>query len=379
MKPRLKCLIIGNTPRTISNFRLPLVRWLQEKGIEVTISCIGEEGLERLRGETSAPIDYFPYDNRSASIRKTNEYGGYLKQLIRKTEPDIILTFQAKPNIFGCYAVRKLKREIPVLVMVEGLGDPFTKKSLKWRVIGLIEGFLYRRSLEAATSVFFLNSANRDAFMKKGICDGKKARIINGIGVDLQYFVATPVENASTFLFLGRFLKSKGVLDYCKAAKAVKQTLPQAKFLIAGIPFDVTEADLKPYIDAGDIEYLGPVTDTASLYKRIGTTVIPSYGEGFSVVAMESAACGRQVIATNIPGCKEAIVDGVTGSLFTPGDVGSLASLMAYCVENPEVVRQRGQAARSFAEEHFSFLKANQTYLDEISTLLCLKERGKDA
>ena len=367
----MKCLIVANTIRTVLNFRLPLIRWLLERGCEVCVTCLDRNRADELLEAVDIRLDCFEYDNRSLSPFKMSAYRRHIKDLILDYKPGLILTFQAKPNIVGCQAAAKAHTDATVISMVEGLGDPFIKTGLKWRLIRLIESVLYKRALKRSDLVFFLNQDNCDAFLASRIIPKEKARVQSGIGIALSSFQSSPVENPNAFLFIGRLLRSKGVLVFCEAARTVRKSHPDSKFIVAGIEFDVTRKDLEPFIAEGIIDYRGACDNPPDLYREAGTVVAPSsYGEGFSVVAMEAAASGRAIITSNITGCRDAVIGGVTGILVNPGDMNGLVSAMNRLLERPDLVRSMGESGRKHAEEEFDFPQANKLYLSELQSRL---------
>ena len=197
-----------------------------------------------------------------------------------------------KPNVFGVRAAKKASVK-NVFSMVEGAGDVFIYNSLKWKVIRFVVCKLYRCSFKNSKKVFFLNEDDKNEFISRKLVKAEQCEIIHGVGVDLTKFIYAPIENKNRFLMVARMLKTKGVFEYCEAARLVKQKYPQAEFHYVGPEGTVAVADIKEYIDDGSIVYHGAQKDVKAFYQSCCVNVLPSYREGFGLVNAEAAAVGR--------------------------------------------------------------------------------------
>ena len=188
----------------------------------------------------------------------------------------------------------------------------------------------------------------------------EQCEIIHGVGVDLTKFIYAPIENKSRFLMVARMLKTKGVFEYCEAARLVKEKYPVAEFHYVGPEGTVAVADIKEYIDDGSIVYHGAQKDVADYYKACAVNVLPSYREGFSVTIMEAQAIGRAVITTDVNGCRDSVKGGYNGFLVEVKNSAALAEKMIWFIENPQEVENMGKNARLYAEENFDCEKINE-------------------
>ena len=153
---------------------------------------------------------------------------------------------------------------------------------------------------------------------------------------------------------IARLLKTKGVFEYCEAAKIVKEKYPNAKFKLLGMPYTLSVDDLKEYIDSGIVEYLGVTKDVRPYIEDASVHVLPTYyREGLVVVNMEAASMGRAVISCDNIGTRETVKDGYSGFLVKTKDAQAVADKMIYFLENPDKVDIMGKNARKYAEENF--------------------------
>ena len=217
------------------------------------------------------------------------------------------------------------------------------------------------------SKVFFLNKDDRKEFLDRGLVKEKQCEIIPGIGVDLQHFEYRPLENNNTFLMIARMLTTKGIFEYCKAARKVKQSHPQAVFNYLGGEGTVKVADIQEFIDDGSINYLGTTKDVRPYLSECSVFVLPSYREGMPVSVMEAEAIGRAVIVADNPGIRESAKDGYNGFLIKNDNlVDGLSEKIIWFLENPEQIAVMGENSRSFAEERFDYKKINEKIIKTI-------------
>ncbi|MDE7337463.1 MAG: glycosyltransferase family 4 protein, partial [Clostridia bacterium] len=271
-----------------------------------------------------------------------------------------VFTFMMKPNIFGVAAAKQAKVE-KIYSMFEGAGDVFIKNGLKWKAIRTLVCSMYRKSFRHSQKVFFLNEDDKKEFLDRRLVKSEQCEIIRGIGVDLEKFEQRPIQNANTFLMIARMLTTKGVLEYCKAARKVKQNYPNAVFNYIGGEGTLKISDINEYIDDGSINYLGTTKDVRPFIAESSVFVLPSYREGMPVSVMEAEATGRAVIVADNPGCRESIKDGYNGFLVN-GDnlVDGLTEKIIWFLENTDQVAAMGNNSRQFAEENFDYKKINE-------------------
>ena len=336
-----------------------MIKKFQAEGLEV--SAIAFDDSEKKQIEVMG-IEFFCIHNANRSINpfKVLALKGQYLRLIKKIKPDIVFTFMLKPNLYGTKAAQKAK-VAQIFAMVEGSGDVFVNNSLKWRGIRWFVCKMYRSAFKYTEKVFFLNKEDKKEFLKKKLVKEKQCELINGIGVNLEYFTQKPLKNFDCFLMIARMLKSKGVLEYCQAARLVKQKHPEAIFGYLGGEGNIKIGDIQEYLEDGSICYYGEVKDVRPYLENCSIYVLPSYREGMPVSVMEAAATGRGLIVSDCPGCNATVVEGYNGYMVSVGNVETLAQKISYLIENPRVVEEMAQHSRQFAEENFNQTKINET------------------
>ena len=250
----------------------------------------------------------------------------YYRKLIAREKPDLVITYSIKPNIYAG-SVCRLHR-IPYCANVTGLGSAFRNEHIAGAVT-----VMYRTALRGAKAVFFENESNARIFAERNIIPAERQIRVPGAGVNLQQYAPRPYpgeDHGIHFLYLGRIMRDKGIHEFLDAAERIKQEYgDKAFFDMAGF-FD--GEDCKERVSAleesGVIAFHGFQTDPKPYYAACHCVVLPSYHEGMSNVLLEAAACGRPLITTNIPGCREAVDEGTTGFLAKPEDSDSLYEAM---------------------------------------------------
>ena len=297
---------------------------------------------------------------------------GYCRELFGlfcKERPDVVLAYTIKPVIWGLLAARfaGVRR---ALGMITGLGYAFTEGvggGAKRVLAAGVASLLYRLALRRADGVMFQNTDDRDLFLKRGLLrDRGQIAVIDGSGVDLDYYSPTPLPDEPVFLMIGRLLGAKGVREYAAAATALRGRHPHARFMLAGWrdpgPDAITEAELEAWIEAG-LEYLGRLYDVRSAISGARVYVLPSYREGTPRSVLEAMAMGRPIITTDAPGCRETVIEGVNGLLVEPQNASALERAMERLIENPEMAAPMGRASLDLARRRYDVNRVNSQIL----------------
>lgn len=360
----MKILLICNTSGSVVNFRKSLIEKLQSENYEVGAVAFDNENEQTIK---ERDVEFFCVND---SNRGTNPFKvlslkkKYLK-IIRSFQPDIVFTFMMKPNIFGVRAAKKAGVK-KIFSMVEGAGDVFINNGLKWRLIRFAVCKMYKKSFKSSDKVFFINGDDKAEFISRGLVKEAQCVVIPGIGVDLERFICKPMVNYRTFLMIARMLKTKGVTEYCMAARIVKRKYPDATFNYLGGEGSIKLSDIREYIDDGSINYLGTTKDVRPYIEECTVNVLPSYREGLGLVNAEAGAVGRASITCNVVGTKDTVVDGYNGFLVERGNHEQIAEKMIWCIEHPQEVIKLGLNARAFAEQKFDQKKINEIVLKQI-------------
>ena len=357
-------LMICVTSQGVINFRSGLIKKLLQEGNKVSVVAFDNDFQNDVE---SLGCDFYSVNdnNRSTSpIKILTLKNKYLK-IIKKINPDIVFTFMLKPNIFGVLAAKKAKVNA-IFSMVEGVGDAFVMKSLKWSIIRSVICFLYKKSFKIVDKVFFLNDDDKNDFIKMKLVSNEKCIKINGIGVDLERFSYHKVTNKKSFLMIARMIRSKGIYEYCECARKVKKVFPDAEFNYLGAEGNVTILDIKEYIDDNSIKYLGTTKDVRPYIENCSVFILPSYREGVPMSIMEALAVGRPIITTNVPGCKETVINQYNGFIIEKENVDQMFEKIKWFIENTDELELYGLNSRKFAEQKFDQIIINEKIIEEI-------------
>jgi glycosyltransferase involved in cell wall biosynthesis len=301
-----------------------------------------------------------------------------LIRLFRSVRPDIVHLVTIKPVLYGGIAARMVG--VPSVVSaIPGLGTVFGSVSdSRMSMARFAAKLLYTLALGHRNQrVIFQNSNDRNVLTMMTRLRPDKAIMIPGSGVDLsEYKMADEAEtDVPVVVMAARLLRDKGVYEFTEAARILKQDDVRARFLLVGDPdhtnaSSVNESQLEAWREEGIVEILGFRSDIASIFAMSHIVVLPSYGEGIPKVLVEAAACGRPVVTTDIPGCREAIAPDQSGLLVPPRDARALADAIKHLIENADLRRRMGRAGRRFAERHFAIEDVIAKHLSTYKALL---------
>lgn len=355
----MKILLICSTSNQIVTFRKNLIEKLQSENCDVYTIAFDDKNKELI---SERGVIHFSISGSNRSINPFNILSlkkNYYK-IIKNVNPDIVFTFMLKPNIFGVRAAKKAGIQ-KIFSMVEGAGDVFINKGLKWKIIRAVVCKMYRKSFRHVNKVFFLNNDDKAEFIERKLVKAEQCEVIPGIGVDTEYFAYKPIKNYCTFLMIARMLKTKGVMEYCKAARIVKQKYPDAVFNYLGAEGNIRVADIQEYIDDGSINYFGTTKDVRPYIADSTIFVLSSYyREGLPMSIMEAESVGRGVITTDNVGCRDTVENGYNGFLVKSRDYEEMAEKVIWCIEHPQEAEQFGLNSRKLAEEKFEQKNVNE-------------------
>ena len=344
----MKIVMTVNSAWNIANFRLPVLRALQEDGHEVIVLAPPDEGVSRIE---AAGAKFLPLEMDVKGLNPVSDMRllHSLRQLFRIHAPDVILGYTIKNNIFGSMAAHATN--IPFIPNVSGLGTAFLSHGL----LRLVAERLYRHAFRRVPLAFFQNSDDLDMFVRRGLIKQAQGRLLPGSGIDLDYFqesAPTKTSPTSTFLMIGRLLRDKGVNEFVEAARLVKKNVPEAKFQLLGAVTSqnrtaIDLAAVHSWVSEGAIEYLGVAEDVRPFIERASCVILPSYREGAPRTLIEAAAMARPIITTDVPGCRSVIDDDVSGFLCEAKNAISLADAVTkFLALDREEQRAMGLAGR---------------------------------
>ncbi len=357
--PRKRLLLIVNDAAFFLSHRLPVALAARAAGFDVHVAT----GRSAATGEIAA--HGFCFHELHLSRGGTNplrELISFLDilRLLRRLHPEVLHLVTVKPVLYGGIAAR-ITRAPAVVMAISGLGHVFAVDSPRTRSVRRLVLAAYRLALgRDRLKVIFQNGSDRDFLVTCAGLAAEKAVMIRGSGVNLNAFRAVPEPTGTpVVIFASRLLKSKGVGEFVEAARLLRQRGASARFQLAGEidpanAGSATAAELAIWRASGLVELLGHRQDVANVLAASNLVALPSYyGEGLPKVLAEAAACGRAVVTTDMPGCRDAVEPNITGILVPPRDAVALADAIQQLLDDPERRRRMGTAARGFAEREF--------------------------
>jgi glycosyltransferase involved in cell wall biosynthesis len=370
-----KIVILSCYAKSIVSFRGHLIRSLVHKGFSVIVLA------PDLTSDIVAQINDLGASSAEINISRVNkslfhEFTVFLQIYILfvRLSPHVVLTYFLKPNIFGIFAA--CLAFVPRRVcMVEGLGHYFTPSSsgqitFKKRIISEVILFLYRIIFSVSHTVITLNSD--DTYLLTNRCGllQPKSLQLHGIGISLdEWPLQRPFTSPLTFTFAGRLLFDKGIVEFLDAASIVKSIHANVRFVLLGDfddnPSSIDYAHLEPLIEAGIIDWFG-FTPPLPYYRQTSVFVLPSYREGCPRTIQEAMSCGLPIITTDVPGCRETVINGVNGYLVKPYSSASLVTAMQYFIHNPTLVSSMGLESRSLASSWFDVEDINAQIMSRL-------------
>lgn len=356
---------------TLVNFRGHLIRKIVNEGGEVfaIASDFNEVTRNAVMSLGAVPVDC--YLNRASMNPFLDLFNTFhLTILLKKLNLNSMLAYSIKPVIFGGFAA--FFARVPVKVaMIEGLGFAYTVDGgiLPFRkvAIKLLTNVLYKISLKAQNRVIFLNQDDIDEFVKMKLVSRDKTIKLGGIGVDLKEWPQKKVfKQPMTFTIVARLLKEKGLVEFVEAAKIVKENYPYVKFLILGDvdlnPSSLSRNQVLDWVNQGLVEWFGH-GDVKEWLQKSSVFVLPSYREGLPRSTQEAMATGLPIITTDVPGCRDTVIDGVNGFLIDVRDSKALANAMINFIKNPSLISKMGEESRRIATQKFDVFKANDVII----------------
>lgn len=350
----MKVLLFANTDWYLYNFRLALARALRAAGAEVVlVSPDGPYG-ERLR---AAGFRWLPVPMHRRSLNPVRELAllARLVALYRREQPDVAHHFTIKCVVYGSWAARLAGVERRINA-VAGLGYVFASDDRRARWLRpLVRGLLRLALAGPDNRLVVQNADDRAAFERAGLVDAGRIRLIPGSGVDTGRFQPAPASESRRavprVLFAARLLWDKGLGEFVEAARRLRVAGLPAEFLVAGVadpgnPAAVPEAVTCAWAAEGVVTLLGQVEDMVACLESVDLVVLPSYREGLPRSLIEAAAAGLPVIASDAPGCRDAVAHGETGLLVPARDPAALAAAIGELCARPELRARMGAAGR---------------------------------
>lgn len=362
----MKVLVLSSHAKSIFFYRKNMIKAMQKKGHQIVVAAPEKE--ENIKEE------FEKIDVKYKEIKFLNKTGTnplkdlmalfYLVNLIRKIKPDRIFTYQAKTNIYGTLAARMAFIK-DVYIFMGGLGSVIRDEnpSLVQKILKL----QYKISFKAAKKIFVQNNDDLNLLIDNNLLNKNKVTMVNGSGVNLDYYEKKDLNNHNTFLLVARIIKDKGIMEYIKAAEIVKGKYPDADIQLVGYfdsnPTAIKKETIDKYEKQNVINYLGSTDDVRPFLENSFVFILPSYHEGTPKSVLEAMAVGRPIITTDAPGCRETVIDGENGFLVPVKDHKVLAQKMIWMLENTKEAEEMGEKSYQICKEKFDVRKVNSKIL----------------
>lgn len=365
----MKIVVIAHETNVLLVFREQLLREFIKAGHEVTVYS-PENDPDLVRRIQNLGIHFFqiPLDRTGLNPIKDLKLIVFLRKTLQQHKPDVVFNIAMKPNIYGSLAAR-LAGIPKTFSLFTGLGYAFLRSNLRDKIVNNLVCLLCRLALKKNNRVFFQNPDDLGLFVDSNLVAREQVVQVNGSGVDLDHFQQTPLpEKEIVFLMIARFLRFKGIIEYCTAARTLKKRYPNIIFRLISFydagPLALTQEQINELLADGIIEHFGKTKDVRPYISGASIYVLPSYREGTPRSVLEAMSMGRSIITTDAPGCRETVVHGENGFLVPVRSTVELTEAMERFIQNPNLIKTMGQRSREIAEEKFDVHKVNKKFLD---------------
>lgn len=347
-----------------------LVKELQKQGFEVLAIAPEDEFSEILKKEgcTFIPLTM---ENKGSNPLKDLMLIRQLYTIYKANQPDIVLQYTIKPNIYGSIAARLAG--IPVINNVSGLGTVFLHNNL----VSKVAKALYKLAFRYPKKIFFQNQEDLQLFVQEGLVKKERTGLVPGSGVNLEKFKQTEFQRNSpfTFLLIARLLYDKGIMEFAEAARILKKSNSNCRVQVIGAldpgPLGIPEETLNQWIAEGLMEYIPFQKDIRSFIASADCVVLPSYREGTPKTLLEAAAMAKPLIATDVPGCRDVIEDTKNGFLCRVKNGPNLADKMLKMCSLPnEELKRMGENSRKLVLLKYDERIVIKKYLEVINEVV---------
>lgn len=347
-----------NTSFAISNFRAGAIRALIASGHEVVVVAPRDDYVDTLES-MGARFEHWELAGRSTNVLSELRSMARLVGIYRRLKADIAFHFTIKSVLYGAIAGRITRT--PFVSVITGLGYVF----LNTTPLSAVAKCLYRITLRWSQRLWFLNGDDHRVFVEQGLMPATaRVDLLPGEGIDLTHFAPTPLPTRQrdkdiVFLMVARLLTDKGIYELIEAARLIRARHPGIQVRLlgpvdTGNPTAIAQAQIDAWCAEGVIDYLGTRKDVRPCIADADAVLLPSYREGLPRSLLEAAAMGRPIIATDVPGCRDVVIDGESGFLCRVRDATDLAARMeTFLSLTPAQRNAMGQRGRQLVEQRY--------------------------
>lgn len=367
-----KIILVANASWTMVKFRYGLMKELVKNNYDVYVISPVDQYLTEIENIGCKHID-IKMDNKGSNPINDLKLVYNLYSIYRRIKPDLIIHYTIKPNIYGSFAAKL--SGCKSISIIPGLGYTFINENLTAKIAKI----LYKIALKIPKQVWFINEDDKNEFINRTLVSKDKVYIINSEGIDLEYFKSQKQNKKSRkfkFLVIARILKDKGIYEYIEAIKILQHKYNDIEYQLLGSlnainPTSIQEKEVEHWVNNKIINYLGETKDVRPYIENVDCVILPSYREGKGMSLVEGAAMERPLIATNVPGCKDVVDDGVNGYLCKANNAQDLANKMKMMINLSDNERiSMGIAGREKVAREFDEKIVINKYLESIKEIL---------
>jgi len=371
-----KILYIVNDLNFFISHRLDIALAAQNEGYEIHLAC-------PITDTVNNNLENIKIHHISLSRSGTNPFREILTflsiyKVITEVHPSLVHLITIKPVLYGGIITSFFKKT-RVVFAIPGLGFSFIQKGIKALIFRGLISILYRLAFRGKRiRVIFQNKDDKSLLQNLTNLNNSKVELIKGSGVNLEEYSFSPIpEGEKVISMLSRMQKDKGVIEFLEAASILKNRKCEAQFNFIGksdisYASKIDEKILNKLKSQGNVNFLGYRDNINELIADSTVVVLPSYREGFPKVLQEAAACGRPIVTSDVPGCREAVADGENGFLVEPRNSQDLADKIQTLIEDKDLLKKMGLKSREIAEREFSIKKVVSRHLEIYSDLFRL-------
>jgi glycosyltransferase involved in cell wall biosynthesis len=365
-----KIILVSGSGDTVAWFRVEFLKKFIDQSYKVYV--LAPDIREDLKSELldlGIEFIYIKLHRKGFNIINLLQSIQQISRIFKSLKPDLIFSYTHKA-ILAASIASWISGHRNTFSLITGTGHIFDNQTLKEKLIKMIGSHALKIALSFNKLVFFQNPDDKFLFESQGIVMSKKSRIVNGSGVNLEKFRVSQLPAEPVFLCMARLIKSKGILEYAKAAQIVRDVNPHARFLLYGYPDEhidsIDENEIiNEWKDKYGIEYKGYSSNPAETINESSIFVLLSYKEGTPRVVLEAMAMGRPIITTDTPGCRETVINELNGFLVPKGDhLLAASSMKSLLNENLRV--KMGKQSRQYCESKFNVHRVNDALFKEM-------------
>jgi glycosyltransferase involved in cell wall biosynthesis len=371
-----KIFLVVNDLVTATNFRKDLIKTLHNLGHDVAVISPSQSNFvnssEILNDSQKLGFRHIHISINRVSLNPfaSFKYILFLSKILKSERPDRVLLYTPKIVIFGSLASR-IAGVHKVYSTINGLGYAFASQSFKAKFLSVLLKPLYKVALSLNAKVFFQNSDDRNYFLTNTLVDNNKSFLINGSGVNINEFQPrAKLDQRYIFLMIARIIPEKGVYEFVQAARIVKRKYPNIVFQLLG-PLESESPVILPqtvsdWNKEGIIEYISEKSDVKPFIANCNTFVLPSYREGTPKSVLEAMAMGKPIITSDVPGCREPVIDGVNGYLVPSKNSHLLGESMLAIYEDEDFAKLAGVKSLEIIKDKYDVIKVNKFFMQAL-------------